>query len=151
MSGLSAPRLVNFSELTLSLKNELNHLIPTSDQSDEDTDDYFPLVRYTIQAIISTYYSLKILLLSLLSTILSHPRDSSIRLSPVFFYRLLLISLLSTILFHPRDLSISCPSRCHPFYCTHQCLLSAVKAYNYMPYQMLIARAWCHSIPTCIY
>ena len=50
MSGLSAPRLVNFSGLTLSLKNELNHLIPTSDQSDEDTDDYFPLVRYTIQA-----------------------------------------------------------------------------------------------------
>ena len=50
MSGYSARRLVNFSELTISLKNELNHLIPASNQSEEDTDDILPPKRYTIQA-----------------------------------------------------------------------------------------------------
>ena len=50
MSGYSARRSVNFSDLTLSLKNELNHLIPASNQSEEDTDDILPPKRYTIQA-----------------------------------------------------------------------------------------------------
>ena len=50
MSGNSARRSVNFSDLTLSLKNELNYLIPTDNQSYEDTDDFFSLKSYTIQA-----------------------------------------------------------------------------------------------------
>ena len=50
MSGNSVRGSFNFSDLTLSLKNELNHLIPTDNQSDEDTDDFLSLKRYTIQA-----------------------------------------------------------------------------------------------------
>ena len=50
MSGYSARRLDNFSDLILSLKNELNHHIPASNQLEEDTDDILPPKRYTIQA-----------------------------------------------------------------------------------------------------
>ena len=50
MSENSAQGSVNFPDLTLSLKNGLDHLIPTDNQSDEDTDDFFSVRRYSIQA-----------------------------------------------------------------------------------------------------
>ena len=50
MSGNSAQVSVNFSDLTHSIKNELDHLVPTDNQLDEDTDEVSSGKRYSIQA-----------------------------------------------------------------------------------------------------
>ena len=50
MSGNSAHGSVNFSDLTDSIKNESDHLIPIDNQPNENTDDFFLVKRYSTQA-----------------------------------------------------------------------------------------------------